>query len=379
MRRLARSARHYRAGIRILFTHPYFWPHVTRGAEREIHDLATRLVERGHQVTLLTSQPSGLTRRATIDGINVRYVRVPHRPRARPGYGLDETAMFALPALATSLLHRADVVHCWHYADAAAVIGRGRPTFLKVTGSVTPEWMQRSPMHDRLLRRALARTDEVWCNSEWARGEMSGFGREMGIVPAGVDRTVFQPVADRAEQPTVLSTSAPDEPRKRLVDLLAGWGAVRAAVPDAQLRIAGNAPTAIRDALLAEVPDSDRGSVHFLGSLGTGELAREYSAAWLSVMPAVLEALGLSTLESLACGTPVLGADSGHTPALVAPPGAGAVFRPADPADLARVVGGHLAAGAPKDRDACRSATDRYDWERIVTEVETAYQRRALA
>jgi glycosyltransferase involved in cell wall biosynthesis len=324
---------------------------------------------------LLTSQPRGITAHANIDGIEVRYVRVPHRPAARPGYGLDETAMFGLPALAASLASRADVIHCWHYADAAGVIGRGRPTVLKLTGSVTPDWMQRSPFHDRLLRRALRRTDEVWCNSEWSRDQMSGFGRQMGIVPAGVDRTVFQPVADRAAAPTVLSTSAPDEPRKRLVDLLAAWPAIRAEVPDAQLRLAGNAPQPLRDSLLAEVAESDRDSVRFLGQLGTAELAREYSAAWLSVMPAVLEALGLSTLESLACGTPVLGADSGQTPALVSAPGTGAIFRPTDPADLARVVSGQLRDGPPPDRDACRRATDRYDWEHITDEVEAAYTR----
>jgi glycosyltransferase involved in cell wall biosynthesis len=287
--------------------------------------------------------------------------------------------MFALPTFAASLLSRADVIQCWHYADAAAMVARGRPTFLKLTGSVTPEWMQRSPFHDRLLRRGLQRAGEVWCNSDWARDEMSGFGRAMGVVPAGIDRSVFEPVAERARRPTVLSTSAPDEPRKRLVDLLAAWSTVRAAIPSAQLRLAGNAPTAIRDMLMADVPDGDRDSVQFLGRLGTAELAHEYSSAWVSVMPAVLEALGLSTLESLACGTPVAGADSGQTPELIAPSGAGAVFRAADPADLARVVIDQLSRGPAADRDACRDATERYDWEHIVDQVEAAYESRALA
>ncbi|HVT66047.1 MAG TPA: glycosyltransferase family 4 protein [Mycobacteriales bacterium] len=367
--------RRYRPGIHILFTHPYFWPHVKRGAEREIHDLGSRLVARGHDVTLLTSQPHGLFARADVDGIKVRYVRVPHRRSARPGYGYDETAMFAVPAFAASLLSRADVVHCWHYADAAAVVGRGRPTFLKLTGSVTPEWMLRSPGHDRLLRRALGRADVVWCNSEWARQEMAGFGREMGIVPAGIDRDVFRPIADRARHPVVLSTSAPDEPRKRLIDLAAAWGSVREAVSGAELRIAGNAPPEIRRSLLDAMPVAAQQSVRFLGLLDTAELVREYSTAWVAVMPAVLEALGLSTLEALACGTPVVGAESGQTSALVAAPGTGATFTPNDPASLAQAVVNQLAAGPPSDSNACRRATDRYDWERIVDEVEAAYRQ----
>lgn len=346
-----------------------------RGAEREIHDLGVRLVARGHEVALVTSQPHGIMNRSTIDGIRVRYFRVPHRPKAQPGYGFDETAMFAVPAFAASLVRRADVIHCWHYADAAAVVARGRPTLLKITGSVTPDWMARSPRHDRLLRRALARTGEVSCNSEWVQAQMSGFGRSMSVIPAGVDRQLFQPAADRAVRPTVLSTSALDEPRKRLVDLVQAWPTIRAAIPDAELRIAANASQAARDHLLSHLSEADRSSVRFLGALGTDELAREYSAAWLVAMPAVLEALGLSTLESLACGTPVCGADSGQTPALLRSPETGGVFRPADPTDLARVLIARLSAGAPTDREACRRATDRYDWERIVDDWEDAYRR----
>ncbi|MGH9275602.1 MAG: hypothetical protein ACRDZU_13225, partial [Acidimicrobiales bacterium] len=57
-----RSVRSFIRGplIRVLFTHPHFWPHVRRGAEREIHDLGTRVAASGVDVRLLTSTPSGL-------------------------------------------------------------------------------------------------------------------------------------------------------------------------------------------------------------------------------------------------------------------------------------------------------------------------------
>jgi glycosyltransferase involved in cell wall biosynthesis len=171
----------------------------------------------------------------------------------------------------------------------------------------------------------------------------------------------------------VLSTCAPNEPRKRLTDLIDAWPRVRAAVPDARLRLAGDASPDLVDALLSRIPEPDRGSIRFLGSLDTADLAGEYSSAWVSVMPAVLEALGLSTLESLACGTPVVGADSGTTAALLADPAAGRLFRPAEPDDLARAVIEQLAATDRVDRDRCRGVTDAYDWERITDRVEAAY------
>jgi glycosyltransferase involved in cell wall biosynthesis len=365
--------------IRILFTHPYFWPHVVRGAEREIHDVGSRLVARGHEVTLLTTQPSGLTSRATRSGIVVRYVRVPHRRSHGPGDPLDQTATFAALALAGSLFSRAELVHCWHYADAAAVVRRGRPAVTKITGSVTPELMQRSPAHERLLKRGLTRMDEVWCNSEWAREQMSGFGREMGIVPAGVDRTRFRPVADRADRPTVLSTCAPDDPRKRLVDLIDAWPLVVAKIPDAELRLAGTASPETTAALLDRLPIGLHESVRLLGALDGDQLVTEYSKAWTSAMPAVLEALGLSTLESLACGTPVVGAASGNTPALLRDERVGRTFEPANPEALAQATLDQLDVSDQVDRDRCRAATDDFDWERIVDLTEAGYRRAAAS
>jgi glycosyltransferase involved in cell wall biosynthesis len=89
-------------------------------------------------------------------------------------------------------------------------------------------------------------------------------------------------------------------------------------------------------------------------------------------MPAVYEALGLSTLESLSCGTPVVGADSGATSTLLADPGVGALFRPVDPGDLARVLTGRLDR-PPEDRAQCQAAGAPYDWEAITDRIEAAY------
>jgi glycosyltransferase involved in cell wall biosynthesis len=306
----------------------------------------------------------------------VRYVRGFHTPQRLLRTGVDDTAPFVLAAAVGSLVARSDVVHCWHYVDAAAVMARGRPVFLKITGSVTKERMSRSRLHTRLIERALARADVVWCNSDWVVDQMSGFNREMSVMPAGVDRSRFRPVAERSTRPTALSTCAPTEPRKRLVDLLDAWPAVRSAHPSAELRLAGDAPEQIRADLLGRLPDADRGSVTFLGRLTTDQMAREYSAAWVSVMPAVYEALGLSTLESLSCGTPVVGADSGATSTLLAAPGAGALFRPVDPDDLARVLTSRLGE-PPPDREQCRAVSAAYDWEAITDRIEAAYRSRA--
>lgn len=359
-------------------THPYFWPHVSRGAEREIHDVSARLVRRDHRVDLWTGQPRGLTCRRSVDGVSVRYVRTPlPTVLARRGWTREDTfgAVAALGAAVSS----ADAVVSYLYADAygASVARRlrvrHRPLVLKLTGSVPLEWLERQGqrLERALLRRALDAADEVWVNSRYVAEAMAGWDRPFQVVPAGLDPDVFAPAAERSAEPLVLCTAAPGEPRKRVTDLLDAWRQIRDALPGVRLVLAQGATDETRSALLSRLDPADRPSVRFAGRLDDGALATAYSQAWVTVAPAVHEALGLATLESLACGTPVAGARSGATPELLAQPGTGVLFTPGDAGSLAAAVAEAATAARQDDvRERCRSAALRYAWPGIVDDVE---------
>lgn len=355
-----------------------------RGAEREVHDVGTGLAERGHRVRLVTTTPHGVAQRDAFGGMQVTYVRSVLPPRAVRG-NLDRQTAFAPWAAAAGLLGRDDVAVAYHYGDGYGLAQvrrrRGRPRLvLKLTGTVRPERIGAIPPHDRMLRGAMAAADEVWVNSAFAADELSAFGVPLHVVPAPLDRGVFDvPGHDvRDERPTVLVTSASEDPRKRITDVLAAWPAVVAARSDARLQVAGAADRATRRRLLAGLGAGARETVTFLGDLDTAQLVERYQQAWAVVVPSVDEALGLVTLEALACGTPVVGADSGATPQLLAdvlPPAA--VFPPGDPRALAAAVLevlGRVADGDASLRSTCRSATRRYDLPTVTDEVEARLQ-----
>src|SRR6202012_1951701 len=67
-----------------------------------------------------------------------------------------------------------------------------------------------------------------------------------------------------------------------------------------------------------------------------------YSAADAFVMPSLAEALGQVAMESIACGTPVIGSDTGGIPDVVIPGVSGWLFPPAD-VDALAVLIEHLA------------------------------------
>jgi glycosyltransferase involved in cell wall biosynthesis len=328
-------------------------------------------------VRLLTSTPTGLTRLAVVGGLPVRYVRLPH-PRPLADRGLSDVAAFAAVALPALLAGRTDLVHAWHYGDGWAAVQakrlhRSRPVVLKLTGTVVPERMEHVRVDRRLFREAITGADEVWCNSRYAHEVMAPFGVPMQVVPAGVDLDRFRPRGAKDERPTVLCTSAPDDPRKRLVDVLDAWPAVLAEVPEARLVVAGHASEATRRTLLDRLPAGAAGSVALVGDLDDDALAEAYARSHVVVAPALHEALGLTTIEALASGTPVAGARSGATADLVTPE-VGALFDPADPEACATALLAALALGQESGTAArCRAAAAPYGWDAVVAQVQARW------
>lgn len=118
-----------------------------------------------------------------------------------------------------------------------------------------------------------------------------------------------------------------------------------------------------------------------LGYVGNDRLkAIAYAAADVFVSPTRAEAFGLTLLEALACGTPLVSFDVGGTAETVRPGVTGYLARPEDPADLARGIAGLLADRALRERmrPRCRAvALAEYGLELFVERHMELY--RALA
>jgi glycosyltransferase involved in cell wall biosynthesis len=106
--------------MRILFSLTYYRPHVS-GLTIYVERLARELAQRGHTVTVLTSQyEKGLPRQETVDGVQI--VRAPVLFRVSKG-----VIMPTFGFLATQLVRQHDVIslHLPNF-DAAGVALRGR-------------------------------------------------------------------------------------------------------------------------------------------------------------------------------------------------------------------------------------------------------------
>jgi len=236
---------------------------------------------------------------------------------------------------------------------------------------------------------AYRRSDSFIVLSEYFRDILAGhYGvdhRRIHIIPGAVDHERFAPHPDRSGLRLRLGI-APDTPllfcARRLVKrmgierLIEAMAEVVKRHPKALLRIAGDGPMrASYEERIAALGLS--ASVKLLGRISNEELVEWYQAADYSVVPTItLEGFGLVTVESLACGTPVLGTPYGGTKEILQRLSDDLLFRDGTP----QAIAGRLIAvldgrcGIPS-REACRAhVLERYTWRRVAESVTDVFR-----
>lgn len=183
------------------------------------------------------------------------------------------------------------------------------------------------------------------------------------IIPNGVDRDVFHP-RDRAHARALLGLPLEDglvvfagriTVHKGAGDLAEAWSRVGDSRRGAKLAFVG--PTG--DADMTGVAD-----VMTPGPVEPPTLALWLAAADLVVVPSRYEGFGLTALEAMACGRPVVATTVGGLPEVV-PPAAGALVPARDPAALADAIAALLGDADARSRagTAALAAAAPYTWE----------------
>lgn len=349
--------------MRIALLHPFVWPEVRRGAERYADDLAWYLRGRGHEVDLVagTTGPSTVEQRP--DGVAVR--RAHHVGMVKLGrLGVDPVQAFGLTITSTLRQERYDVAHAMVPSAAIAARVARTPVVFTFIGHPTAEQFA-GRRRDLLLHRAASRaaTRTTALSEASAASVHALFGRRPTVLPPGVRVDRFSGQGPQRDGPTILFSAAPGDPRKRLDLLLAAFATVRGRWPSARLAVSGQGDA--RWALDSLGPERDQtaAAVDLLGAGEPDELPARYAAATVTVLPAVDEAFGLSVVESLASGTPVVCADDAGMVDIVDRADVGRTFRSGDVTSLAQALDDalHLAAD-PQTADACRQHARRWDW-----------------
>ncbi|MFM8603089.1 MAG: N-acetyl-alpha-D-glucosaminyl L-malate synthase BshA [Gemmatimonadota bacterium] len=287
------------------------------------------------------------------------------------------------------LAHDLDLLHV-HYAIPHATSawiakemlreqGRALPVVTTLHGTdITIVGQDHS--YQAITKFSIERSDRITAVSQWLKDETTrAFGCSdcpIEVIPNFVDPIVFDRARYGHELRQELGGGRPVlmhisnfRPVKRVVDVIRVFARVRAQ-NDCVLVMVGDGP----DRHSAEEEARRLGvaaDVRFLGKIDT--VAPLFAAADVYVFPSESESFGLSALEALASGVPVVAARVGGVPEVVCDGVTGALLTLGDVEGMAQAVRGFLDPSRWSEASAAAAADARARF--ATSDVVARYER----
>jgi alpha-1,6-mannosyltransferase len=235
---------------------------------------------------------------------------------------------------------------------------------------------------DRLNLRSAWAYSKIVCTTEWAEREFLRIGvRNVLRAPLGVDLERCAPRRrDEALRSRLLKGGDPDADvtlllgsrlsvEKRPGTALDALAALRARGVRAVLVVAGDGP--LRPGLVRRAR-AQRLPAVFLGHVADrGSMADLQAAADVCLAPGPAETFGLSALEALACGTPVVASRSSALPEVIGDAGIAAADNGESFADAVLELLGRRESDR---REAARSRAELFGWDASVAAFLAAHE-----
>ena len=231
-------------------------------------------------------------------------------------------------------------------------------------------------------KKAVAHADHRFVVSEyWRNALRKDYGYESTVTYNGLDLEDFSRLPERKEAlPTVLFVGGL-EPRKGLEYLIHAMEFVIDSVPTARLIAIGKTGFRGTDEWKWFSNLADRlgikDHIEFHESVDQETLLKFYSECDLLVLPSKTEGWGLSLMEAMACGKPVVASRAGGIPELVRDGTDGVLVRPGDVRGFADAIVKLL--GDPKLRESMgikgRQRVGEFSWDETARVALREYEK----
>jgi len=367
----------------IAFVSNVVYPFVTGGAEKRIHEIGTRLVERDHDVTVYGRHFWDVPRETTHEGMTLRAVSPERDLYSEDGQrSIGEALEFAKDVVGPLRQHASDhdvvVASVFPYfpvfAAKLALAGTSTPlvtTWHEVWGDYWNEYLGALGPFGKAVEHATARVPQypiavsgITADRLAARGQSRD---RIRTVPNGIDYDQIRGVEPAADAFDVLFAGRLIED-KRVDVLLDAFDTVDT---DVTLGIIGDGPQ--RDTLerqAAALDSADR--VTFLGFLDNYEdVLAHMRGARVFASPSTREGFGITYVEAMAAGCSVIGAAHPDSAADEVIQDGGFLVAPNADAlatALERALHGSAPASDPE------VVAHQFDWNNVATDAEEAYQ-----
>ncbi len=351
-------------------------------------ELGIALAARGHEVHFITyRQPFRLP--AFLPGVYFHEVDVGQYPLFEyPPYDLA----LAVRMHEVVRTHKLDLLHC-HYAIPHATSAWIARQMLRETGEdvavVTTlhgtdiTIVGQDPSFYTITKFSIERSDKVTAVSNYLKAEtFNAFqctAHRVSVIynfidPDIYDRTLYPQSMRKklGESHPILMHISNFRPVKRVRDVIRVFAKVHGEIPCTLVMI-GDGPDRVAAEEEARLLNVEH-AVYFLGKIDT--VAPLLAEADLFLLPSQSESFGLSALEALATGVPVIASNTGGLPEVVANGETGLLFPVGDVDGMAAGALELLRDPERRSRMSVRAAADareRFSLDTIVSQYEALY------
>ncbi|KUG14825.1 glycosyltransferase [hydrocarbon metagenome] len=370
--------------MRIAYVYDAVYPYIMGGVERRVWEVSRRLAGRGHDVHVY-----GMQWWAGDPDIEREGVHLHGTCRPLPLYRKGRRTFFPAVLFAASLVvplarKQFDIIDCQHfpYLSALTTLAAGRlagsrvvVTWHEVWGDYWYDYLGLAGALGKAVERVLATGSTFPVAVSDATREGMGKAGVRGVVPVipnGIDLAWIRSIGPSPVASDVIFVGRLI--REKHVDLLIeAVRLLRRDLPDIRCLVVGDGPERqLLEAMAAELGVS--GSITFTGFLEKpDDVIACMKSSRVFVLPSTREGFGISVLEALACGLPVVTIDDpANASRMFARDGCGLLSSP-DAGDLAGQVRTIL-SGSGYDPAACRAKAQAYDWGAVTDRVEEYYR-----
>jgi len=361
---------------------PFFHPHVG-GVESHVLELAKKVKEHGHEVSVVTSQLEGMDKEEVVQGIQVHRIKTLSERYSTPiTTGLKDMLEHLDPELMHS--HSPPPITSYHAAKACKTLGIPSVftyhcdlQLTSLMGKAVVSFYRRT-----FSRKTLALSDKIIVTSKtYGATSRDIWKYDPAIIPNAVDAETFNPKVDPGylkeklvgKEKMVLSVG-------RLVHHKGIEHLVKAMtmVKDAKLVVVGTGPMLPPLRKLANQLGLHN-RVIFAGNVPNEELPKYYRASDLFVLPSIsrLEAFGIVLLEAMASGKPVVASRIPGVREVIEDGKEGFLCTPVDPTDISVKVNTLLTNQKLMEemgRKGRKRVEENFRWNIVYDSIEKVYQ-----
>ncbi|MBI2453287.1 glycosyltransferase family 4 protein [Candidatus Peregrinibacteria bacterium] len=218
--------------------------------------------------------------------------------------------------------------------------------------------------------------DIAACVSHYSEKKCKLLGaRKTAIVPNGVDIKKFNIKPNRKKDEFWITTTSTLIPRNGVDTLIEAFSKISKKLPKARLKIAGEG--IMKEELKQMVKKYGlQNSVEFLGTLKSNQVPELLNRSHIFVRPSRFEGFGMSFIEAMACGVPVITCPVGGIVDFIKNDETG-IFVPSDqPKSLSEAME-DLMKNEEKRKYLTKNAYElvkkKYCWDKIIEKVESLY------